>query len=407
MHTGKTTDILIVGGGIPGLTLSVLLAGIGVNVALVDTQAPVPTHNANDSRTSALMAGSVNILKATQVWDECAPYGSIITGLSIIDDNGKKDPVQVTFHSTDIGQDYFAYNMPNHMTRNALLARAATLPSLTIYAPAKLQNYTADAFGISAQFEGAPDIRARLIIGADGRASTTRAQAGIDVWERDYGQRAITCLISHTLPHNNISTEFHRPGGPFTLVPLTGNRSSIVWVDFADKVDDFIRMNKSVCQQALQDRSRGILGEITLETSLQSWPLHALKAKSFTASRTALIAEAAHVLHPLGAQGLNLSLRDAASLAEILADGLRLGQDPGSQALLHAYEIQRQQDVNLRVLGTDTLTRMVSNNIPVLRNMRRLGLKTLETISPLRDMIMREGMAPQKAGSRLALGKAL
>lgn len=406
MTRTEATDILIVGGGIPGLTLAVLLARIGVAVTLVDAQSPAPEKPG--SRTSALMTGSVNILKAAGIGADIFSQGAIMTGLAIVDDSAHgKDPMKIMFEAADIGQDFFAINMPNYIVRNELLAIAQTLDKLRLHAPARLTDYDTDDHGVTARFDGAPAIKARLIVGADGRDSQTRQQAGIATWERDYGQSAITCVIDHTLPHRNISTEFHRPGGPFTLVPLPGNRSSVVWVDFTAQTEQFMRMSQSACRQALQDRSQGLLGEVTLASPLQCWPLKGLKAKTLTARRTALIAEAAHVLHPLGAQGLNLSLRDTAVLAEILADALRLGQDPGSRATLHAYETNRQRDVSLRVTGTDMLTRMVSNNLPFLRHARILGLKTLENITPLRDLIMREGMAPQDTGSRLAAGRGL
>ncbi|MDB5491823.1 MAG: 2-octaprenyl-6-methoxyphenol hydroxylase [Micavibrio sp.] len=391
----QACDVLISGGGIPGLTLSALLAGLGLTVIVVDPNPPAPVKDLKpDGRTAALMAGSVNILKAANLWGKSETYGAPLETLRIIE----SATARVDFAASDIGQPYFGINMPNAILRSLISGDVTT---------GEIHAIAADDVGLTATLDNGNVIRTRLLVGADGRDSKTRFLCNIGVWERDYGQRAITCLIDHTKPHENISTEFHRPGGPFTIVPLPGNQSSIVWVEYNEDADTFLKLSRQNFEQALQDRTEGLVGKIILATNPASWPLKALRAKSLVAPRTALIAEAAHVLHPLGAQGLNLSLRDVAALAEEIADAARNGLDIGSHNVLKAYEFRRKADVLTRLFGTDSLNRMVSNDLSLLKTLRGACLKTINAIKPLRDFAMNEGIVPGYDESRLARGEAL
>jgi 2-octaprenyl-6-methoxyphenol hydroxylase len=388
-------DVLISGAGIPGLTLGLLLARAGIEAAIIDPAPAAVLLNASpDTRTVALMQGSIGILRNTDVWDDCVAQDGIMATLKIVDDSGlTKQPATVTFHASDIGQDIFGVNMPNNILRAALAARAMKQPRLKILPGVKLESWAADNFGVTAS-TNTGDLRAKLIVGADGRNSAVRTGADIEMWERDYGQSAITCIINHTKPHDDTSTEFHRPTGPFALVPLPGNVSSVVWVDKTEAADSFMKMGRDSFTRALQDRSRDMLGTVTLAKEPQSFPLKAMKANTLTARRMALIAEAAHVLHPLTAQGLNLSLRDAAVLAEIVIEYVRAGIDPGSIAVTSAYESRRRLDVSTRLRGTDSLNRMISNDRKGIHALRRAGLKTIENFPFLREFVMQQAMAP-------------
>lgn len=403
----RSTDILITGGGVPGLALAALLGQAGIGVLVAD-RAPAPALQSvkADGRTAALMQGSVNILQASGAWERARKFGEELQTLRIIDDSGAGEPVRAEFCADEIGLPAFGVNMPNEPLRAALGETVKEIRNVTVL-NAALAGFEADAFGVRAHFAGGETVSAKLIVGADGRKSLTRELAGIKVWQRDYGQHAITCLIDHTEPHGNVSTEFHRPSGPFTLVPLPGNRSSVVWVDYDAEAAEFMGLSRHAFTRALQERSRDLLGKVTLATEPQSCPLAALKAKKLTGRRVALIAEAAHVLHPMGAQGLNLSLRDVAALAEVIADSLRVGLDPGSASVLAQYEARRRQDVLSRVIGTDGLTRMVSNDLGLLRGLRRTGLKVLNNVTPLRELAMHQGLAPTLDDSRLAKGGKL
>ena len=361
----KRADVIISGAGTPGATLALLLAQLELSVALIDPAPPKADDKTPDTRTSALMKGSVNILRATGAWDDCEAMGGVMRGITLTDDSDQsRDPAGVTFKSADIGQDFFSVNMPNAPLRAALIEKIRRNKLISFHAPVKLVDFKTDDTGVTAILDDGTEIRASLIVGADGRTSQVRKISGIAHTEHDYGQHAITCLIDHTRGHDNISTEFHRPGGPFTLVPLPGNRSSIVWVEYAEDADKFMRLPRDLFEKSLQDRTKNILGQITLVAGPQSYPLKHLKSENLTAPRAALIAEAAHVLHPLGAQGLNLSLRDAAALAEIIADMMRVGLDIGGKQTLIAYEKHRRGDIAFRAKGTDILSRLISTTSP-------------------------------------------
>ena len=401
--TEKTTDILISGGGVPGLTLALLLGGLGLDVAVIEPHPPGPVATIKpDGRTAALMAKSINILTAAGVWNNCAPHGAPLNILRIIE----SEKARADFHADEIGLSCFGINMPNNLQRAILTEKAAGNPHIKLIT-ATLADFQTDDMGVTATLSDGQPLRARILVGADGRKSTVRDKSGIAVWERDYGQSAITCLIDHSRPHDNISTEFHRSGGPFTIVPLPGNRSSIVWVEYDADVENFLKLRRDDFEAALQERTENLVGKITLATPPQAWPLKALRAKNLIAQRVALIAEAAHVVHPLGAQGLNLSLRDVATLAEEITDAARRGQDIGSSNVLSRYESRRHADIWTRLAGTDGLNRIVSNDISLLRTLRGMGLKTIDAIEPLRRFAMNEGVMPGYDDSRLARGEKL
>ncbi|MBI4031538.1 MAG: FAD-dependent monooxygenase [Proteobacteria bacterium] len=390
-------DVLICGAGAPGLTLALLLSKTGLNLSIVIID-PAPERvllNAEaDTRTVALMRGSAEILKAAGAWDACAAQGGRLETLQIIDDSRPgHDTIAVPFRADEIGQELFGINMPNNPLRAALTGKALQTKNIRLITEMELLSYEPDDFGITAQTSGGA-ICAKLIVGADGRNSAVRQCAGIDAWERDYGQNAITCFIEHAKPHNGTSTEFHRPGGPFALVPLPGNSSSVVWTEKRDDAARLMKLRKNEFERALQECTNDLLGAIKLIKGPQSFPLIALKARRLTAPRMALAAEAAHVLHPLGAQGLNLSLRDVEALAAIIADAAELGLDYGSRAILNRYESRRRADVGSRLAVIDTLNRMVSNDAGALKTLRRAGLKAVGSVPFLKDFVMQQGMAP-------------
>lgn len=402
----NTTDIVISGGGVPGLTLAMLLGRLGLKITLLEPYPPKPVKNIQpDGRTAALMAKSINILTSAGLWGACKPYGAPLKTLRIIEGETRAD-----FQAAEIGLPCFGINMPNNLQRAVMTECAAQEKNITMIRDS-LASFEADALGVTVTLSGGQSVRARLLVGADGRQSKIRADCGITVWERDYGQSALTCLIDHSRPHDDISTEFHRPGGPFTIVPLpdtpSGHRSSIVWVEYNDDADRFLKMRRQDFEAALQERSENLVGQVTLATPPQAWPLKALRARALIAPRIALIAEAAHVVHPLGAQGLNLSLRDVAALAEEIADAARRGEDIGGTAILNRYQSRRHADIWTRVIGTDSLNRMVSNDVSLLRGLRSAGLKTISTLEPLRRFTMNEGVMPGYDDSRLARGEAL
>jgi len=280
-------------------------------------------------------------------------------------------------------------------------------PNLTPLSETALVDYSFDNTCMSAQLEDGKTITAPLIIGADGRESLVRKISGISTKKKKYDQNAVTCIINHSCAHNNSSTEFHRSGGPFALVPMEGNQSSVVWVEKAARAEDLIKLSKQDFEAALQKATNDILGGITLAENPQMWPLCTMKAKTLTAKRTALIAEAAHVMSPITAQGLNLSLRDVAALAEVILDGARVGADIGSSAILHNYEKRRNFDIDTRSFGVDTMNKIVGNDIPAVKDFRRIGLKLVSRFTPLKTIAMQHGLAPSLDQGRLVRGESL
>ena len=393
------TEILIIGGGVPGLTLALLLGQAGAEVCVVDTEKLMPMKDVEvQGRTAALMDGSVGILRRVGVWDAMEPYVEGLQTLRIVDDSRKGlEPVQIDFHASDIGLEAYGYNTPNAMLRAALCEAIKSVKSITHLTPARLTSYEVDGAKVIATLDDGKTVEARVIVGADGRRSVTRESAGIGVSEQDYKQSAITCVIDHTKSHENISTEFHRPGGPFTTVPMPGNRSSIVWMEKTEDAERFAAMSKQAFEKALQERTNNTLGQITLSAGPQTWPIITQHAKALTAPRCVLVAEAAHVLSPIGAQGLNLSLRDVDVLANTLLDAMRIGEDVGSAGVLERYTRQRKADINTRVYGIDILNRLVSNNIEPLKLLRRAGIQTLDNLPLLKDFITTQGLNPSSS----------
>lgn len=406
------TNVLIVGGGVAGLTLSALMRGAGLDSLVID---PVPVPALRDvkpsGRTVALMNGSIRVLQATGVWDRVLPYAQSLDSMRIIDDGAESlASLQMEFHASEVGEACFGYNIPVGVLRAALAEICGPVQT------GRLEDYVAGTCGAQATIEGREDVRAQLIVGADGRSSAVRRIAGIGARERNCGQSALSFLISHTKPHGAVSTEFHRPGGPFALVPLpddtadaTGvaHRSAVVWLEKSDDAADFLRLDKDSFAQAVQDRTKGLLGTVEVLTSPECWPLRTMISDRMTAPRTALIAEAVHTFSPIGAQGLNLSLRDVAGLAETLVDAARSGEDIGKQAILDRYARRRSADVTSRVWGVHNFNRMVGNDLSVLRGVRRTGLRVLEALPPLKKAAMLQGLAPSADAGRLVRGGRL
>jgi 2-octaprenyl-6-methoxyphenol hydroxylase len=261
--------------------------------------------------------------------------------------------------------------------------------------------------GVTIALENGDEVAARLVIGADGRRSLCRAAAGIESEVRAYPQTALTFNLAHARPHQDASTEFHTPQGPFTLVPLPGQRSSLVFVTDPDTAQAVVALDDYALAAELERRSHSILGKLALEPGRGVFPLSMETARRFASSRVALIGEAAHVLPPIGAQGLNLGLRDAAAVAEIVVDARRAGEDVGASPVLARYDGLRRADVATRGLAVDMLNRTLLSDFLPLQGARQLSFFLLQTIGPLRRAVMREGVAPAFSQPRLMRGEAL
>jgi len=352
------------------------------------------------------MNSSLNILRATGVWPALQEISNPLKTMTLMDVS-RSEVVEEPFNASDISEAQFGFNVPNNALRAALFKAASDEKNISFYLGRSLVDYSIKGNQTHITLDNDKILQTKLLIGADGRNSKTREIAGIETQKREYGRSAITCVINHSKAHKDISTEFHRSHGPLAFVPLPGNQSSVVWVNETTRCDELLRLKKHDFEQALHAESRDILGGITLETNPQSWPLCAIKAKALTAPRVALIAEAAHVMSPITAQGLNLSLRDVATLAEEIIDAARIGADIGAAAVLEAYAKRRSLDIETRYAGVDSMMRLVSNDVEGIKVARHAGLKVISIAPPLKSFAMRAGLAPALDAGRLARGEAL
>ncbi|MEM7617899.1 MAG: FAD-dependent monooxygenase [Pseudomonadota bacterium] len=394
------TKVLIVGGGAAGLALALKLGIKGIKCVVIDPSVPNSyDFKKHGGRTAALMGQSVDLLQSLGLWEEIERDTAPLNTMKIIDDgNPALDPVELSFPANEIDEKNFGHNVPNCYLRELLYQHAQKNENITCLIPDKVTKIEHQNASIVITTEQGEKITADLLVGADGRFSKVREISGIGFKEIDYNQTAITCLVSHSKPHDNISTEHHRPGGPFTMVPMPDqNRkhySSIVWVEKTDEAQKYLSIEKALVEQTLYDKTRHALGDITLESPLESWPLKALLADKIIAERTALIAEAAHAMSPIGAQGLNLSLRDVDILGDILSEAIQLGEDIGGDVVLSRYQGARHLDLQTRFHGVDKYNKVVSNNIGFVRSLRRGGLNTLKTIPALKKLAMHVGLKP-------------
>jgi 2-octaprenyl-6-methoxyphenol hydroxylase len=401
MATSLTVEVAIVGGGPAGLTAAIALADAGIETALI-ARRPPPDH-----RTSALLAGSVAALETLGVWQDCAARAAPLRVMRIVDATARlvRAP-EVRFAAADIGLDAFGQNIENRHLIAALSARAEALQSLTRIEDEAIAVESHDS-GVTVSLKAGDAVTARLAIGADGRRSLCRAAAGIECHSRTYPQTALTFNLAHARPHHDTSTEFHTESGPFTLVPLPGNRSSLVCVVSPHDADDLQLLDEAALDTEIERRSHSILGKISVEPGRGVFPLAVETVRAFGRGRIALVGEAAHLVPPIGAQGLNLGLRDAATVSELVVSARRNGSNVGDDSLLARYDALRRADVQSRTLAVDLLNRTLLSDFLPAQSARGLGLYLIDRIGPLRRAAMREGVAPALSQPRLMRGEAL
>jgi len=395
-------EVVVVGGGPVGLTAAIALAGAGVETALIAMPAA-----ATDNRTTALLASSVTALDTLGVWARCADQAAPLRRMRLVDDTARllRAP-EVCFDAAEIGLPAFGYNVENRHLLAALERRARDIPALTLIA-AKAENVATGEADVSVGLSTGGHVAAKLAIGADGRHSLCRSASGIETESRRYPQTALTFNLEHARPHHDTSTEFHTESGPFTLVPLPGSRSSLVLVVDPDDAPRLAALSDADLATEIERRSHSLLGKVKIESGRGVFPLTAEVARRFGQNRIALVGEAAHVMPPIGAQGLNLGLRDAATIGELVVAARRDGGDIGGQELTARYEHMRRADVTSRSLAVDLLNRSLLSDFLPLQGARGFGLYLLDRIGPLRRAVMREGVAPAASQPRLMRGEAL
>lgn len=382
----QAAEIAIVGAGITGMAMALALSAEGIETALLSAS-PLPGRPDEaraDGRTAALMQPAIALLRRLGVFDPPSLGAEPLYRLRIVNPDAGGAP-EIVFDAAEIGLEAFGWNIPNAALAARLVRRVARAPGITLLTGQVTAAIEASGERLMLR-AGESQLAARLVIGADGRDSVVRCSAGIGFRDRDHGQTAIVCRFAHARPHRNVSTELHRAGGPFTMVPLPGRQSSLVWVDRDDASTARLGLDDDGFRTALAELAGPWLGAIGAVSPRQAFPIRARLAERLVAPRRALVGEAAHVMSPLGAQGLNLSLRDVATLAGLLAGH---AGDPGDPALLDAYARARRTDVRTRFWGIDTLNRLVLDNTLPFRQASSLALGLLEWLPPARQALMR------------------
>ena len=392
-------DVAVVGAGPAGLAAAIVLARAGFSTALI-----APASRPDDVRTTALLGGSVAFFETLGLWRTIAAAGADLAVMRLIDDTGRlfRAP-EANFRAAEIGLECFGVNIANSALTRILDTRVAENPRLTrIEAAVETADLGADAVRLT--LAGGRVVAAKLAVAADGKKSRLRDAAGIETTNWAHPQSALVLNLSHPVPHGFVSTEFHGPHGPYVLVPLPGNRSSVVLVETPEEAERLKALDDDALALELERRAHSLLGRFTVEPGRQVWPLSSMIAKSHGTRRVALVGEAAHTFPPIGAQGLNLSLRDIASLAEVLVDAARAKADIGGEAILKTYEKARRLDVETRTRGVDVANRALLSDFLPVQAMRSAGFALANAIGPLRRRIMREGLTPSWSTPRLMRG---
>ncbi len=388
------TDILISGGGVAGLTAAAAFGTAGFRVVLVDPAPPVTEAGAKgaDLRTTAFLQPARDVLSAAGLWDRLAPFATPLQIMRIVD--AGQDPVIARdFDAAEISDEPFGWNLPNWLLRREMVGRLGEMPNVAFRPGTGFRAMLARDREAIVTLTDRTQVRARLVIGADGRDSAVRQAAGIGARTTRYGQKAVTFAVTHALPHDNISTEVHRTGGPFTLVPLPDLDgrpcSAVVWMVPGAEALRLAALPENDFSTEATERSAGVMGPLTLASRRMVWPIISQIADRMTAQRTALIAEAAHVMPPIGAQGLNMSLNDIAALRDLAVD------DPaglGGVTMLDTYNRRRHPDIRLRVTGIDALNRASIAGLPIMKDLRAKGIAALYEATPVRKGLMRMGL---------------
>ena len=392
-----TCDILISGGGIAGLTAAAAFGTAGFKVICVDPTPPVTDGAAKgaDLRSTAMLQPARELLERAGLWEPLAPHAAPLQVMRIIDAGGEEPTPRVTkeFDASEISDQPFGWNFPNWLLRREMLARLEKLDTVDFRAGVGTKHLFTREGSAKVTLSDGVRVQTNLVIAADGRSSPMREASGIGVHTQRYGQKALVFAVTHPIAHENVSTEIHRTGGPFTLVPLPDRDglpcSAVVWMDDGRLAQERLEMDDAAFEEAATLRSCHHFGDLTLVSPRQVWPIITQHADHLSAERVALIAEAAHVMPPIGAQGLNMSLSDIATLldlAEARRDGL------GDAAMLEAYHKARYGDITLRVRGIDLLNRASQASSTLARDARAAGLGALYGAAPVRKLLMQMGL---------------
>ncbi|MDO7655586.1 MAG: UbiH/UbiF family hydroxylase [Paracoccaceae bacterium] len=399
------TDIIISGGGLAGLMAAAAFGAAGFRVTCIEPTPPVtsPQDQGADLRSTAILQSSYALLERAGIWAKLTSHVAPLQVMRIIDAGGAEPIARVSkeFDATDLNDLPFGWNFPNWLLRRVLLERLAELPQVNLRTGLSCVGIFTRLDYVQVRLSSGDKLTAKLLIGADGRSSFVRTASNIGVKTWRYGQKALAFAVTHKEAHHNISTEVHRTGGPFTLVPLPDDAqgrptSAVVWMDHGPKVLAHACLDQQAFDKAITERSAGVLGPLTLLGPRSVWPIISQLADHLVGERMALMAEAARVVPPIGAQGLNMSLGDIACLLDLAQSH---SADLGSEAMLAAYQKARGFEIKARVIGIDALNRASMVGAPALRDLRSLGLQAIYEFKPLRRTLMKKGLGLQKKSS--------
>lgn len=388
------TDIVIAGGGVAGLTAAAAFGTAGFNVVIVDPTPPVTSRDAegSDLRTTAFLQPAQQFLEAAGLWTRLAAFATPLQIMRIVD-IGTKAHVTRDFNAADISEQPFGWNLPNWLLRREMVARLAELPNVDFRPGTGFARMLARSETAIVTLTDGSQLSTTLVVGADGRNSAVRLSSDIDVKTMRYGQKAVTFAVTHDAPHDNVSTEIHRSGGPFTLVPLPDHDgkpcSAVVWMDQGAEANRLATLPDAEFEAAANERSAFLYGPLKLASRRTTWPIISQMARALTAPRTALVAEAAHVMPPIGAQGLNMSLKDLSCLLDL---AMAQPDQLGAPAMLDSYARARHPDIKLRVTGIDALNRASIAGSPAMQSLRSKGIEALYGIAPVRQSLMKMGL---------------
>jgi 2-octaprenyl-6-methoxyphenol hydroxylase len=403
--TETRVELIVVGGGLTGLTLAIACADAGLEVAVIDREDPATmVAEPFDGRTTAVAHGSMQVLDGIGLWPLLAKSAEPILEIRVAD---AASSLFLHYDHRDIGSAPLGHIVENRTLRRALLERAGTLPSLRHLAPLAVERVERRPEAAVAYLADGRVLRGELVAACDGRASPLRRAAGIKTIAWDYPQVSIVCTVRHELPHRSVAVEHFLPGGPFAILPMTGQRSSIVWTESAALAPSLLALDELGFANELRRRFGDFLGAVEVVGPRWSYPLSLLHAQRYTAPRLALVGDAAHVIHPIAGQGLNLGIRDVAALAELVVDARRLGLDIAQGEVLARYERWRRFDNLTLAAVTDGLNRLFSNVVPPVRLARDVGLAIVDRLPPLKRLLMRHAMGMVGELPRLVRGQRL
>ncbi|UWQ53648.1 FAD-dependent monooxygenase [Leisingera caerulea] len=406
----NASDILIVGGGLNGPALALALAQTGHSVTVVDSLTPDKLADEGfDGRGYALALASQRLLQQTGVWQHVGDNAQPMLEIKVTDGHAGHGPSPffIHFDHAELEEGPMGYMVEDRFLRRAFLEAMEDAPGITLVSGRTVTAQAPDQTGVTVTLDDGGELRGQVLVGSDGRRSGTAQRAGIKRTGWDYGQTALVCAIDHEKPHHGIAHQFFMPPGPLAILPLPGNRSSIVWSERTETAKAIHALGDAEYIQALRPRFGDFLGEISLAGKRFTYPLNLTIANSFIGDRLALVGDAAHGMHPIAGQGLNAGLRDVGALAEVITEATRRGEDIGSPLVMERYQQWRRFDTASLAAATDVFNRLFSNDNPLLRLGRDIGMGVAGTIPGLRRNFVREAAGLTGDLPRLLKGRAI